>query len=61
MAVSLLSSNGQIAYNLNEYVVDTPEDLEKLSPKALMGSYALCLSNSEVYVKDGQGQWKMLE
>jgi hypothetical protein len=53
MAVSLLSSNGQIAYNLNEYVVDTPEDLEKLSPKALMGSYALCLSNSEVYVKDG--------
>ena len=60
MAANLLSTNGQVQYNINEYIVDEPADLEKLSPKAAMGSYALCISNGEVYVKDSKGQWKIL-
>ena len=54
----MTSTNGQIQYNVNEYVVDTPDDLEKIPPSAAMGSAALCLSNGSVYMKDSKGQWK---
>lgn len=56
MGYKLISTNGDIQYNINEYVVDTPEDLEKL-PNCAMGSSALCLSNSSVYIKNSKGKW----
>lgn len=61
MAFKLTATNGQIQYNVDEFVIDSPDDLKKLPPKSVMGSYALCLSNGLVYVKNGQGEWKELE
>ncbi len=58
MSIKMTSTNGQIQYNINEYVVDTPNDLEKIPQSAAMGSAALCLSNGSVYIKDGSGNWK---
>lgn len=58
---NMISTNGQVQYNVDEFVIDTPEDLESLPKRSAMGSIALCLSNSEVYVKDSKGQWKLLE
>lgn len=56
MANNTLSTNGQVQYGITEFVIDSPEDLEKL-PRCLMGSSALCLSNGNVYMKDGTGKW----
>lgn len=56
MANNTLSTNGQVQYGITEFVIDSPEDLKKL-PRCLMGSSALCLSNGNVYMKDGTGKW----
>ena len=58
MGYKLMSTNGQVQYNIDEFVIDTPEDLEKLPKRSAMGSAALCLSNGAVYIKGSDGQWK---
>ena len=57
MANNILTQNGETTYGVNEYVIDSPEDLAKL-PHCAMGSAAICLSNGTVYMKDSKGQWK---
>lgn len=56
--VKMTSTNGQIQYNIDEFVIDTPDDIKDLPRKSAMGSYALCISTGAVYVKDSQGEWK---
>ena len=60
MAYNILSQNGEVQYGVNEFVIDSPEDLKKLPDKTAMGSSALCLSNGEVYMKDSSGEWKAI-
>lgn len=57
MGYRLISTNGDIQYNVNEYVIDEPEDLNSLPKNCVMGSTALCLSNSSVYMKNSKGKW----
>jgi len=57
MGYRLISTNGDIQYNVNEYVVDEPEDLNSLPKGCVMGSSALCLSNGSVYIKNSKGKW----
>ena len=47
--------DGDVEYGINEYVCDVEEDLQSL-PRCKMGSVALVLKNSTVYVKDGNGE-----
>lgn len=61
MAYQMISTNGQIQYNVNEFIIDKPEDLKKLPNKSVMGSTAFCISNSMVYIKNSQGQWVSLD
>lgn len=60
MAFQTISTNGQIQYNINEFVIDSPDDLEKLPQKSTAGSTAFCTSNSEVYIKSASGLWVIL-
>ena len=60
MGFNLTSTNGQIQYNVDQYVIDSPDDLEKLPKKCVMGSSALCLSNGTVYIKNSKGEWKAM-
>lgn len=57
MGYKLISTNGTIQYNVNEYIIDTPEDLNFLPINCVMGSSALCLSNGSVYIKNSEGKW----
>lgn len=41
---------------VKEYIVDTLADLSKL-PKKYLGSAALCLETSDVYVLNTKGEW----
>lgn len=53
-----MTSGGHTTYNLKEYVVDTPEDLEYLPVEGIaMGSIALVISKSAVYMLNSAGEW----
>lgn len=60
MAIKLISTNGQVQYDVNEFVIDLPEELQKLPPKSSAGSVAICTSNGEVYMKNGKGEWVVI-
>ena len=51
--------DGDIEYGINEYVCDTIDDLQDL-PRCKMGSVALVLEDSSLYVKDGNGDWRKI-
>ena len=54
----MTSTNGQVQYGINEFVIDSPNDLKSLPKNCNMGSSALCLSNGSVYIKNSTGEWK---
>lgn len=58
MGFKMTSTNGQVQYNVNEYVIDSPQDLNSLPKNAAPGSAALCLSDGSVYVKGTDNEWK---
>ena len=51
--------DNDVSYGINEYVCDTVDDLVSL-PKCSMGSMALIISTSEVYMKNSSGEWVKL-
>ena len=60
MGFNLTEANGQVQYNVNEYFIDSEEDLRKLPPSCAMGSRAICIEDGRVFVKKSNGQWKEL-
>lgn len=56
--IARTNQSGHTAYGLCEFVIDTPADLENLPIDVPMGSTALVISNSSVYMLNGQGEWK---
>jgi hypothetical protein len=60
MAFKLISTNGQVQYNVDEYVIDTPDDLKKLPAKSAQGSVALCTSTGDLYIKNSSGEWVII-
>lgn len=58
MAFNMISTNGQVQYNISEFVIDSPDDLEKLPKKCAQGSVALCTEDGSVYIKNSLGEWK---
>lgn len=55
--INLYSQNGDVQYNIREYVVDTESEIDNLPKDAAMGSIALVLSTTELFMLDGQGKW----
>ena len=60
MGHQLISTNGQIQYQVNEFVIDSPDDLKSLPPRSSAGSVAICTSNGEVYMKNTSGLWVVM-
>ena len=58
--LNILSANCETAYGVNEYVIDTPEEIASLPRHCDMGSIAIVISTSEIYMKNGQGEWVKL-
>ena len=57
MAISMISTNWNIQYNVDEFVIDSPDELKKLPKKSVSGSVAICTSTGDVYIKNGAGEW----
>lgn len=58
MAYKMISTNGQVQYGVDEFVIDSSADLENLPTKSQMGSVALCIETGAVYMKDSNGNWE---
>lgn len=58
---SVISNDGDIAYNVNEYVCDSVSDLFAL-PRCAAGSIAIILENNNVsiYMKNSKNEWVKL-
>ena len=52
----LIATDGDKAYGIKEYVLDTPEDIKALPP-CPMGSSALVISTGEVYMINSNKEW----
>lgn len=55
--VQLVVANGNTAYGIYKYSIDSIEDLEKLPARAKMGSEAIVTATSEIYIKNGNDEW----
>ncbi|MBO7079242.1 MAG: hypothetical protein J6W64_05480 [Bacilli bacterium] len=58
--IKLMSTNGQIQYDQDEWAVDKEEDLKLIPKRSGMGSVALVISTGKVFMKDSKGEWKEL-
>lgn len=56
--VSQLKQSGHTTYGLQEFVCDTPEDLDNLPIDAKIGSTAFIISTSQIYMINSKGEWK---
>lgn len=56
--IKLMSTNGQIQYDHDEWVVDKEEDLKLLPRKSSMGSVVIVISTGKVYMKNSFGEWE---
>lgn len=59
MGVILRAQNGEVRYRVEEYTLDTPDDLPVLErTNCASGSTALIISTGEVYMKNSLGIWE---
>lgn len=58
---SVIKNDGDTAYNVNEYMCDSVDDLVIL-PRCAPGSVAIVIepNNPSVYMKNSQGEWVKL-
>ena len=54
----IVKSNGDIAHDITEFMVDTVEDIATLPPHAGMGSKAYVIESGELYIKNGKKEWR---
>lgn len=59
--IKIVSQNGQVAYDVYEYVVDTFDDIQTIPTRVGAGSSALVIDSSEVYMKNNEGAWVLLD
>lgn len=55
--IKLTSSNGDVSYDQDTWVVDTVADLKTIPLRGGMGSTAFVIETSDVYMKNSKGQW----
>ena len=55
--IQLLSANGTAPYGLYKFAIDSIDDLVDLPKGAKMGSEAIVTATSEIYIKNGNGEW----
>ena len=57
MAITLYKQDGEVLYGVKEFLLDSKEDLEKLTTDIRSGSSALIISTGEIFMLNGEKQW----
>lgn len=58
--IKVIRQNGDVVYDIKDFVCDTPDDLENLPKNCDMGSTCLIISTSEVYMMNSSREWVKL-
>lgn len=58
--IRIMSQSGHQAYGVKEYVLDTAVELKELPLDDKMGSVALVIETSDVYILNGEKEWVKL-
>lgn len=58
--IKMTSQNGEIVYDVKEYVCDSPDDLPNLPRNCGMGSTCIVISTSEVYMMNSEREWSKI-
>jgi hypothetical protein len=62
MSIIIKTQNGEVRYGINEYTLDTPQDLTELnSVQCAPGSTAFVISTGETYMKNSNGTWNKIK
>lgn len=54
----IVKSNGDVAHDVTEFMVDTIEDISTLPAHAGMGSKVYVIDSGELYIKNSKKEWK---
>ena len=57
--ITLIAHDGETSYGIKQYALDTFEELEKI-PNCPMGSTAIVIDGSRVFMMGGDGKWHEL-
>lgn len=57
MAITLYKQDGEVLYGVKEFLLDSKEDLNKLTTDIRSGSSALIISTGEIFMLNGKKQW----
>ena len=58
MAIKIIDSGGDTEQNVNQYILDTDDDVAKLpQEKRLSGSMALVLTSGDLWGCNTEGKW----
>lgn len=50
-------SGGQPIYNVQEFIMDSEQDVQNLPSSVAAGSVAICIDTSNVYMLNSHGEW----
>lgn len=54
----IVRSNGDMAHDITEFIVDSVEDIKTLPGYVSMGSKVYVIDSGELYIKNGKNEWK---
>ena len=57
--IQLTSANGEVAYGVNEYIIDTDTELANIPKSAEAGSTAYSVSSGSTFIKGNDGNWSV--
>lgn len=58
--IQIMSSNGEISYGVNDYVIDTDDELNEIPSNAEGGSTAYSIESGTTFIKDNMNEWSVL-
>lgn len=58
--VNLYRQDGETLYGIKEFLLDSVDDLSSLPTKIRSGSSALIIPTGELYILNGNREWKIL-
>lgn len=58
--IQIMSSNGEISYGVNDYVIDTDDELNAIPSNAEGGSTAYSIESGTTFIKDNMNEWSVL-
>ncbi len=61
MGISIFSNGDITAYNVKHYIIDTIDDINKLSTNIHPGSTAFIVETSEYYMLNNKQNWQKVQ